>query len=171
MLCAFTIGLRPLHAQTVALKTNALYWLAATPNLEGEVALGQRTTFDILGAYNPWTWKDDKKLRFWLVQPELRHWLCGKYEGHFFGVHAHGAQWYGSFNDKRRDGWLAGGGITYGYDWMLSNHWNLEAAIGVGYARLWWKESDRLPCVKEVFNKHKDYWGVTKLSLNISYLF
>lgn len=159
------------QAQDFALKTNGLYWLALTPNLGAEVALGQRTTLDLSVDYNPWTWKDDKKLRFWLVQPELRHWLCGKFEGHFIGLHAHGADWYGCFNGKRRDGWLAGGGVTYGYAKLISPHWNLEGSIGIGYARLWWKEADHLPCIKETVNKHRDYIGPTRLSLSLEYIF
>lgn len=161
----------PATGQTFALKTNALYDLACTPTLEAEAALGQRTTVNLLGAYNPWTWSDGKKLRFVLLQPELRHWTCGKYEGHFFGVHAHGAKWFGCWDKTQRDGWMAGAGLSYGYDWIISKHWNIEASIGLGYARLWWKENDKAPCIKERLSKHKDYWGPTKLSLDIVYLF
>lgn len=158
-------------AQDFALKTNGLYWGAATPNLGGEVALGRRWTLDAAVMYNPWTWSEGKKLRFWAVQPEARYWLCEKFEGHFFGLHAHGGEWTGVWKGKRRDGWMAGGGVTYGYDWILSPHWNLEAALGVGYARLWWKESDCLPCIKGQERRHRDYWGPTKVSLSVSYLF
>ena len=109
-------------AQDVALKTNALYWAATTPNVGLEVALAPKYTLELAAAYNPWTFKDDKKMRFWLVQPEVKYWFCEKFEGHFVGLHAHGAQFYGGFNDKRYDGYLAGGGFTYGYDWILSPH-------------------------------------------------
>ena len=110
-------------------------------------------------------------MRLLLLQPEAKYWLCEKFEGHFVGAHLHGAQYFGGFGDKRYDGYMAGGGITYGYDWILSPHWNLEAAIGVGYAHLWYKESDRIPCLKCYENKHKNYWGVTKLAVSFSYIF
>ena len=77
----------------------------------------------------------------------------------------------GGFTDKRYDGYLAGGGLTYGYDWILSPHWNLEAAVGVGYARLWYKESDRIPCLKCYENKTADYIGLTKLAVTFVYIF
>lgn len=64
-----------------------------------------------------------------------------------------------------------GGGITYGYDWILSPHWNLEAAIGIGYARLWYKESPRIPCEKCYENKHKNYFGPTKAAVSLIYVF
>ena len=53
-------------------------------------------------------------MRFWLVQPELKYWFCEKSEGHFVGMHLHGAQYFGGFKKKRYDGYLAGGGFTYG---------------------------------------------------------
>lgn len=159
------------YGQKVALKTNALYWGALTPNMSVEMALNHRFSTDWQVAYNPWTFQDDKKMRFWLVQPELRYWLCETFEGHFVGVHLHGAQFFGGFNDKRYDGYLAGGGLTYGYNWILSPHWNLEALIGAGYARLWYKESPRIPCSKCHENKKKDYIGPTKIAISISYMF
>lgn len=59
-------------AQNVALKTNGLYWLATTPNLGIEAALSPKVTMELTGAYNPWTFKNNKKLRFWLIQPEAK---------------------------------------------------------------------------------------------------
>ncbi|MCD8176163.1 MAG: DUF3575 domain-containing protein [Tannerellaceae bacterium] len=46
------------------------------------------------GGYNPFSFSDNKKLRHWLVQPELRLWTCEKFLGSFFGFHAH----YGYYN-------------------------------------------------------------------------
>lgn len=164
-------GLTSLTAQDVALKTNGLYWLTTTPNLGVEFALSPKYTLDLSAAYNPWTFKNDKKMHFWLAQPELKYWLCEKFEGHFFGLHLHGAQYYGGFGSKRYDGYLAGGGVTYGYNWILSPRWNLEAAVGLGYARLWYDESPRVPCEKCSEKKHKNYVGPTKAAVSLIYLF
>ena len=172
LIAAFTIGvLQQVSAQNVGLKTNGLYWLATTPNIGVETALSQKVTLELAGAYNPWTFKDNKKLRFWLAQPELKYWFCEKFEGHFIGVHAHGAQFYSTLARKRRDGYLAGGGVSYGYDWILSPHFNLEAELGFGYARLWYKESDCIPCIKSYEWKNKDYVGPTRASLSVVYFF
>lgn len=158
-------------AQDVALKTNGLYWLTTTPNLGVEVAFCPKVTLEVAGAYNPWTFKDDRKMRMWMVQPEVRYWLCEKFEGHFLGIHLHGAQFFGGFRDKRYDGYLAGAGITYGYDWILSPHWNLEAALGLGYAHLWYRQSPRIPCQKCAADKQQDYLGPTKAAITITYIF
>lgn len=160
-----------LSAQDIALKTNALYWLTTTINGAAEISIDKRWTLELSAAYNPWTFKDDKKMRFWLVQPEAKYWLCEKFEGHFIGVHLHGAQYYGGFRSKRYDGYLAGGGFTYGYDWILSPHWNLEAAIGIGYAHLWYKESPRTWCEKCHTHRRKNYFGPTKAALSFTYIF
>ena len=63
------VGAIGMKAQDVALKTNGLYWLATTPNVGVEFAASQKVTVELMGAYNPWTFKDDKKMRFWLAQP------------------------------------------------------------------------------------------------------
>ena len=158
-------------AQEVAVKTNGLYWMTTTLNAGVEVGLSRKVTLELAGAYNPWTFKDNKKLRFWLVQPEAKYWLCEKFEGHFIGVHAHAAQFYSTLANRRRDGYLAGGGISYGYDWILSPRLNLEAEVGLGYAHLWYKESDCIPCIKKYERKHKDYVGPTKATLSLIYFF
>ncbi|MDR2917718.1 MAG: DUF3575 domain-containing protein [Tannerella sp.] len=95
-----------LSAQDMALKTNLLYDATTTINLGYEVALNQKTTLDIWVNYNPWTlghkWvgiegagadfveKRDSKLKHFMIQPEIRWWLCEKFNGHFFGAHVHG---------------------------------------------------------------------------------
>ena len=104
-------------AQDMALKSNLLYDATTTINLGYEVALNHKTTLDIWVNYNPWTlgrkWvglyeselpvsesnrasasERDTKLKHLAIQPEVRWWLCEKFNGHFFGVHLHG----GMFN-------------------------------------------------------------------------
>lgn len=170
-LCAITVFTMRLSAQEVAVKSNALYWLATTPNLGLGVVASNKVSVEFVAAYNPWTFKDDKKMRFWLVQPEVKYWLCEKFEGHFIGLHLHGAQFFGGFGSKRYDGYLAGGGFTYGYDWILSPHWNLEAAIGIGYAHLWYDRSPRIYCVKCKASERKNYLGPTKAAVSLIYVF
>lgn len=62
---AIALAVRTLNAQDVAVKTNALYWALTTPNAAVEVALSQKVTLNLLAAYNPWTFADDKKMHFW----------------------------------------------------------------------------------------------------------
>lgn len=171
VILAFCFPLSRLYAQQVGIKTNGLFWLTTTPNIGMELSFSSRTTIELQAAYNPWTFRDDKKMRFWLAQPEVRYWFCEKFEGHFLGIHLHGAQYFGGFKDERYDGYLAGGGITYGYDWILSAHWNIEALIGIGYARLWYDKSPRIYCEKCKIPVRQNYFGPTRLALSLIYLF
>lgn len=66
-------------AQRVALKTNALTWAATTPSLGVEVAAGRKVTLDLQAAYNPWTFKNDKKMRCWAALPEAKYWFCERF--------------------------------------------------------------------------------------------
>ena len=70
-------------AQKWAVKSNLLYDATATINLGVEAALGPRVTLDISGNYNPWEF-GDARWKHWLIQPEVRYWLCERFNGHFF---------------------------------------------------------------------------------------
>lgn len=160
-----------LKAQDVALKTNTLYWLGTTPNLGIEFATSRKVTLELTGSYNPWTFSNERKTRFWFAQPAARYWFCEKFEGHFMGVHAHGGQFFAQFGGDIYDGWLVGGGLSYGYDWILSPHWNIEAEIGLGYAHLKYKQSPEGPCLKCRGHRSKNYAGPTKAAVSFIYIF
>ncbi len=167
----FLLIIMGIKAQSVAVKTNAFYWAALAPNASVEIKLNEHFTTDLQAVYKPWTVNQERNVKFWLAQPELRYWFCESFEGHFVGVHLHGAQYYAINKDRIYDGYLAGGGFTYGYNWILSPRWNLEALIGVGYARLWYKEMPNVSCSKCHRDKARNYIGPTKIALSVSYMF
>lgn len=140
-----------LYAPKFALKTNLLYWATTTPNLGMEFTLGRKTTMDISGNYNFWNFSDHKKFKHWLVQPEVRYWFCDRFNGHFMGIHGHYAEYNVAglkilnMEHFRYQGNLYGGGLSYGYHWILGDHWSIEATIGIGYAHL---KYDKYPCDK-----------------------
>ena len=73
--------------------------------------------------------------------------------------------------NERHQGWGTGVGLSYGYNWVLGKHWNLEATIGVGYLYL---ESDKYPCANcgtKVETVKKHYFGPTQAALSAVYLF
>lgn len=129
-----------LYGQQTALKTNVVFLATTTPNAGVEIGVGRQFTIDLWGAYNAWKFPNEMKLNMYLVQPEVRYWLCRKFEGHFFGVHGH----YGHFNigqipfisglkNHVLRGDLYGGGLTYGYHWAFGDRWGMEAMIGASY--------------------------------------
>lgn len=177
-------------AQKVGVKTNLLYDATTSMNLGLEIGLAPRWTLDVSGNYNPWTFSDNRKMKHWMVQPEVRYWTCERFSRHFWGLHGHYAKYnmggmlpfgwnngkmFGSVENRhimenRYEGWLAGGGISYGYSWILGKRWNLEATVGVGYAYL---SHDRYPCGdcgSRIASENKHYFGPTKAGITLIYM-
>lgn len=170
----------------VGIKTNLLYGgYTFTPNLGLEVGFGKRTTLEISGGYNPWNLSggknNNKKLVHWLAQAEFHYFLCERFNGHFFGVHALGGQYNiaghelplllgkGS-KDFRFEGSALGAGVSYGYQWVLSRHWNVEFSIGVGYASLNYDKHDCPKCGEKLGSFSRSYFGPTKAGVSLIYL-
>ena len=143
-------------AQKIAIKTNAAYWATTTLNLGMEIALKPKMTLDLTGTYNPFTFSNNKKIMHWAIQPELRYWTCQRFAGHFFGLHAHYGRYNGGLEKYRYKGWFVGGGISYGYQWIVGKRWNIETELGVGYAYLDYDKYRRKACGKFVDSGHKN---------------
>ena len=168
-------------AQKVGIKTNVLYDLTTTVNLGLEIALGHDFTLELPVNYIGWQYGDTTWKHF-LVQPELRYWTCSRFNGHFFGIHGHyarfnvggikfldGIDFFKARRDMRYQGQLYGGGISYGYQWYLGPRWNLEATIGVGYARMCYDVIPIVSCGEIIKDATHDYWGVTKVGVTFIY--
>lgn len=180
------MGLSTSHAQDFAVKTNLLYGVYTyTPNIGLEIGLNKRSTLEFGGGYNPWNLNgstiDNKKLVHWLGQIEYRYWLCQRFSGHFFGVHALGSQYnisghelsllFGKGSKEYRyEGWGAGAGISYGYNFYLGKRWSLEATLGVGYARLHYDKYDCVKCGKKIDTENRNYFGPTKAGVSLIYI-
>lgn len=163
-----------------AVKTNIVYDAAAVANIGFETRIAPQWSLDLSGNFISWT-PGGKVYKHWMLQPEARYWFCDAMGGHFVGMHLLGGQFNlaGSAvpfrlldHNKRYQGWGIGAGVAYGYSWMLSKHFNLEAELGLGYV---WTRSDQFECencgrkVKE--NQDHNYVGPTKAAINLVYLF
>ena len=177
----------------VAMKSNLLFDALTSPNLGMEVGVGRKCTFQVCYGLNPWKFDSshgERMAKHWVAMPELRWWTCSRFNGHFIGIHLMGGQFNASnvdiplpgmffagddirtgVRDSRYEGCFAGGGFTYGYQWILGRHWNMEAEIGVGYDHVWY---DRFPCYKcgaKISSGGSNYAGITKLGLSLLYIF
>lgn len=119
-------------AQRVALKTNALYWAAASPNIGLELRINRHITFDFDATYNNITiGKYDTQVR--MFTPEMRYWFSARPQaGHFVGLTGIAANYDVLIKNECHDGDMFGGGLTYGYSFVLGRHWSLETTIGAG---------------------------------------
>ena len=180
------IGLS-VSAQDVAVKSNLLYDMTATMNLGAEVRMSPQWTLDVSANWNPWTFSDNKKWKQLSFQPEARYWFCEAFNGHFLGAHLLGgiynmSNWdtdftflgtdFGKLKDHRYEGWMLGAGIAYGYQWILSKHWSIEAEIGIGYV---YSRYDKYRCAgcgrKTEEGKSHHFVGPTKAAVNLIYVF
>lgn len=166
------------YAASTVIKTNVLHGVVTgSPNLAMEFRTGFRHTFDIWASYNPWTFTGNRKLKHVLVQPEFRFWPKTAFVGHFFGVHAH----WGLFNvgrvsqipglrHQRAEGWLFGGGVSYGYHHRFSERWAIEGTVGLGYAYLDYSKHECWNCGMKLRDKDRVYFGPTRVGINLIYI-
>jgi hypothetical protein len=175
-LFASIMCLSPMFAQQISTKSNILYDVTTTVNLGLEVALAPQWTIDLPVNYNPWEFAGNKKLKHWLIQPEIRYWLCEKFNGHFLGLHAHigdynvgGIQSLG-LEKSRYQGNLYGAGLAYGYQWILSRRWSLEATLGLGYAYLSHTQYPCEVCTSKIADSTKNYFGPTRVGISLIYI-
>ena len=174
-------------SQQIAIKTNIVDDALLNANVGVEVGVAPKWSVDMPVSLNYWKLSHNRQWRHWAVQPGVRYWLCERFQGHFFGAHAHGGMYnIGGFDgklnflgtdfrklkDTRYQGWFAGAGISYGYAWILGKHWNIEAEIGLGFS---YTRYDRFKCSgcgqKVESDKPHTYWGPTKAAINVVYIF
>lgn len=169
-------------SQNIGVKSNLMYWATTTPNIGLETAVGKKHTAQVFVGFNPWKQSggDQSSLRHWLVMPEYRYWFCQNFNGWFLGAHAMGGQFnaggvklpFGMFKDlrdHRYEGWYVGGGVTAGYQWPLSKHWNLETSIGIGYDYIKYDKFKCGNCGEKQKSSHDNYVGPTKAALSLIY--
>ncbi|MDR1716000.1 MAG: DUF3575 domain-containing protein [Prevotella sp.] len=177
---------RRLHAEryslpAVTVKTNLLYDLTTTINLGAEMYLSDYLTLDLSVSYNPWEFPDNRKFKHILVQPELRYWIYEPFNGHYLGGHL----LYSNYNtgnlhlpldilpglkDYRYRGNAYGLGFSYGYQWILSNSWNLEATFGFGYMYMDYSRYECKTCGKKLEDGSKHYFGPTRAGISLIYI-
>jgi len=164
------------HAQNLTIKSNLLYNLTTTLNLGLEVSLAPKWTLELPINYNPWSFPKDRKLKHWGIQPEVRYWFCERFMGHFVGLHGIAAGYnvgglkvFG-INDHRYEGNLYGGGISYGYQWILNKRWSIEATVGAGFVHLDHAKYPCEKCAEKIDDYTKSWFGPTKAGISLIYI-
>lgn len=72
-----------------------------------------------------------------MITPEVRYWFSARPQtGHFVGIAGIGCHYNYERGGNRHKGDLYGGGVTYGYSFVLSRRWSLETTLGVGMAHV-----------------------------------
>ncbi|MDE7388292.1 MAG: DUF3575 domain-containing protein [Muribaculaceae bacterium] len=120
-------------AQRIALKTNAIDYMILSPNLTLEARLSRVLSIQLGLAACPITKPiHDIKLTNFRVEPELRYWFNRPMARHFVALSFSAVNYSLRHADRYFTGDAVLAGVSYGYSVVLSDHWNMEAEIGVG---------------------------------------
>lgn len=136
LMCAF-FSVQNASGQRVALKTNALEYLALTPNLTLEARLSQKLSLQIGIAANPFNASiADYRFKNYRFDPELRYWFNRPMARHFIALSTSAGVYSFQLKDDLKKFNAIAAGVSYGYALVLGKHWNLEFEIGAGVANI-----------------------------------
>ena len=162
------------NAQTLGIKTNLMEWAAfGTANLGLELSAGNHVTIGINGAVNPWQWSGGRSSRGWGGELEVNHYFSYKYYGHHIGLFGHYADYDLGMRKYNFDGKLYGGGISYGYTFVLSDHLRLDLHVGAGYDRLDYDRNSVYTDPSDIVrygHETKNWFGPNKAGLTFIYV-
>lgn len=169
----------------IALKTNVLYDVAATPNLEIERWFGGNNQWSVMAetAFPWWQWHNKSRV-YEVIEGglELRRWLHSSHRsgekhrpltGHFLGLYAAGGYYDLEWDYKGEQGDFYSGGLSYGYACKLSKHWNMEFSLAVGYLYSPYTHYEAENHNDDLYARYKknfSYFGPTKLKVSFVWL-
>lgn len=137
------------------MSSNLLLLMTGSPNLAFDYSLTPKWSIGASLSYNPWSYAD-MRIRHFVLRPDVRYWFCQFNNGHFLSGGIRYMRYnIGNFPDwgifpkdikeTRYQGNSIGAGVSYGYSWIISKHFNLEVELGVG---LLYNSYDKYPCAE-----------------------
>ena len=132
------------NAQKIAVKTNLVADATLSPNLGLEIVASNHWSFCFNGTVRPCDYPFDN-IEFPIITPpvqyEFQRPLCRFYMGLDLVYVDNDIK----IKNTGYKGDAKGAGVLVGYNWILSNHWNLEVGLGVGavYANQYKYEGER----------------------------
>lgn len=124
-LCLLFCCTSALHAQKIAVKTDALMLATMTANVGGELIVGERTSVCLSAFANSKPWGKDIKMVG--VIPEVRYWFNGRpLIRQYVGIAALGTHYDITWNEDMYQGDALGAGISFGHVWRLGKRIAIE---------------------------------------------
>ncbi|MBQ6202147.1 MAG: DUF3575 domain-containing protein [Prevotella sp.] len=166
----------------MALRTNLLYDATLSPNLGVDVRVDSAWTVGLLVGINAWDIdkEKNKKWRHALFSIRARKYRDslfhkGYYEADVIYSHYNVGNTkipfglYSAVKDRRLQGDLVALGAKYGYSWILSRTWRIEAEAGVAVGYAWFKEYDCDHC-GTYYGKGDRIFLLPQLGINVVYI-
>ena len=193
------VGVDKANAQTLALRNNLLYDATLTPNIGAELRIDSAWTAGVNIGLNAWDIdkSKNKKWRHFLIAPNIRRYFGHKSDkpasSSLWGIPADASRHisyleldaiyshfnvgntkipfglYKSIQDRRLQGDLFALGGKYGYSWILSRDWRLEAEAGIAIGYAWFKEYDCDHC-GTFYGKGDRIFLLPQLGINVIYI-
>ncbi len=168
-------------APLFAFKTNLLYDLAVTPNLEMELPFAQNRYSVMAEYWCPWYIWDNNSKAYQLIYGgvEVRRWMGNRTEkeilhGHFVGLYAGGGKYDLEWESRGYQGesYIAAG-VSYGYSFNLNRSLRLETSLGIGYMQTEYKyyigmENDKFLVWQH--NGRYTYFGPLKAKVSLTWI-
>ena len=193
------VGVEKANAQTLALRNNLLYDATLTPNIGAELRIDSAWTAGVNIGLNAWDIdkSKNKKWRHFLIAPNIRRYFGHRSDkpasSSLWGIPADASRHisyleldaiyshfnvgntkipfglYKSIQDRRLQGDLFALGGKYGYSWILSRDWRLEAEAGIAIGYAWFKENDCDHC-GNYYGKGDRIFLLPQLGINVVYI-
>ena len=177
-------------AQSVALRNNLLYDATLSPNLGVEYRVDSLWTVGLNVGINAWDIdkQTNKKWRHLLISPNVRKYFNLKQDSlnlnvrranylEINGIYSHfnvgntriPFGLYSAVKNHRLQGDLVALGGKYGYSWILSRDWRVEAEAGIAIGYAWFKEYECAHC-GTFYGKGDRIFLLPQLGINIVYI-
>lgn len=182
-ICAFALLLAVLtaNAQNMSISTNILgYAELGTLNMEASYGFARHWSANVGMKYNPFTfpgWKEEISdqmqlrqrsvalgARFWPWHINSGWWLAGKAQYQEFN---HG----GIDRPETSEGDRVGGGLSGGYTYMISSHFNFEVGAGFWAGREYYTSYACPKCGEILGSGEKTFVLPNDLTLALIYVF
>ncbi len=152
LLCSEAAG------QQLAVKANALSWIAGTPDVGLELITGEKTSvgMSVFGHYKPYGIDSSVAA----LQPEFRFWFNGRpLTREYVGLCGIGAIYDMHFNACTYQGSALGLGLSGGYLFNLGSRWSLDLSFGTGL--VWFRQKEYRDT-----DRYNDYYKGTVSPVN-----
>ena len=175
---------RPVSEFSFAVKTNLLADMVTAVNLGVEVPLGENFSLNAHFTFPWWTagpYGNKYALQMLDAEGELRWWFAPgeeRLQGHYVALQGGGGkfdlQWGRDIGCYQCYNW--GVGLSYGYSMSLSEHWNLEFALTLGYLAIDYQHYVPSPDWSVLLRDNSKvgtlhYFGPTSLKVSLVYPF
>lgn len=171
-----------LSAQNFALKNNVLYDAMLTPNFGFEARVADRWTVGANIGFNPFP-VSDKKLPKWrhiLVAPQFRYYFCSVFVRDFLEVNTVYSHYnvggvgfpigtlYPDVRNNRLQGDMVAIGAAYGWSWIMTPHFSIEAEAGLDVGYTWFKRYE-CPWCGSFLGDDEKWFLMPKFGFNLIY--